>query len=566
MPALEEKQVTELNKNVQKVVKILETATGNTATIKAKKDEEKKQMKMKEDILGREKELLDEQEQAEKDKKVKLFHIAGFIKTEANNYFSKTEQNMLTWGGLFKSIGTGIRKWFDEVLKQNTMLGRTLRLGSSLWKATHDHIIGTIKNVFGAIGSQVREVLGEVAGVFDFFKGIFMGIFNFIKDSFLGFFKRVPPEDRKRNQYLQQMVGFMRRAEKREFLETGVGKKTRDTSIWMLLAMATAAIIGGLLRKFLLPFEVLLLKPLTFLLKPLQMFHQFMLRFKLFGKLMAPLVGAGGMWDKVISVTAKFSGFISKLPILGKLFGALKFGFKFLGWPIQIIFGVIDFIKGFAQAEGSLANRLIEGGKAAIMGFIELPVKLIGWVIEKLLDLFGIEVDGIAQKILDVISSIFDLFTSFFRPVIGFFEGFFKTKGSFMDKLKGAVMGFFKGLMKIFEIVKPIAKFLGVDIGETETTPEPPKPKSSLSTITESEAKKEAEKQKEQTDQLKNAMKEQTRMQIEANKELAKDQEANVALAIAGQKAGNIPRTAEQQIPDEMDNIATAFMNSMGSF
>ena len=55
---LEEKQVIELSKNVKQVVKILETAVGNTATQKAKQNKEEKIVDRKEELLKKEEDQL----------------------------------------------------------------------------------------------------------------------------------------------------------------------------------------------------------------------------------------------------------------------------------------------------------------------------------------------------------------------------------------------------------------------------------------------------------------------------------------------------------------------------
>jgi hypothetical protein len=263
----------------------------------------------------------------------------------------------------------------------------------------------------------------------------------------------------------------------------------------------------------------------------------------------------------------KLKPILDKMPILGKLFGALRFGFRVLGWPLQIILSVIDFIRGFVAEERNLADKITAGVKSAVFGFIELPVKLIGWIIEKILGLFGVEVDRVADKIMGFIGKFFDMWIGMFRPIIGFFEGLFKTKGSIIDKLKGAIGGFLNGIIALFDKIKPVLKFFGIDVTEDEEAkPEPPKPKSTISTVATAEAKKEAEKQQEQTDQLKNALEANTQKQIDAQKELAKEKEDSVAIAMGGKGGDSGTRTSEQQIPDETDNWGMIILNQMGSF
>ena len=43
------------------------------------------------------------------------------------------------------------------------------------------------------------------------------------------------------------------------------------------------------------------------------------------------------------------------------------------------------------------------------MGLFELPVKILGWIGDKILKIFGEEIEGgLAQKIMDVLSNVFD--------------------------------------------------------------------------------------------------------------------------------------------------------------
>lgn len=561
MPATPEKTQEEINKNIVRITKLLEMHGKNPAEVKAQKKEEQELIKQEKLLQEKWVEVIDDEKKELEKRKVGITSLTSFIGLEAKKYFAATGKQMYTWGGLFDSFKTGVKSWFDAASKQNTMLGRTLRLGASLWKGVNDHIIGTLKNVFGKIGSQVREVLGELAEVFDVIKGIFMGVFNFIKDSFLGFFKRVPPEDRKRNKLLQEMVGYMRRREKRELLELGTkkGGGLGGLGLWSMLGLGIAAVIGGMIRAFLLPFEVMV-RATGLRWVAVKLFN-WITSFKSFAKIIFTT-----KW-KFITWGRQFMGFLGKLGVFGrmliKLGSALKFGFKFLGWPLTIILGVIDFIRGFASAEGNLADKITAGVKAAIFGFIELPVKLIGWLVEKILGLFGVEVTGVADKIMGFFSYIIDFWVGMFRPIIGFFEGLFKTKGSFIERLKGAFSGFLQGIMGMFDKMKPILKWFGIDFDEkAKPGAEPPKPKSSLSAVTSAEAKKDAEKQQEQTDQIKDELREQTQKQIDAQKQLAKEQGENVAVAISG--GSEAPRSGDQQIADEVDNVAMMMMNQLG--
>jgi hypothetical protein len=300
--------------------------------------------------------------------------MTSFIGLEAKKYFAETEKNMVTWGGLAKSIGTGVKDWFNAASKQNTMLGRTLRLGASLWKGVNDHIIGTVKNVFGKIGSQMREVLGELAEVFDFIKGIFMGLFNFVKDAFLGFFKRVPPHDRKRNKLLQKMVDFMRRAEKRDMLEFMVPDEAIQ-GLLLPLAMIAAAIVGGMAARFMAPFKAIW--QVTKLGIAFKKIKDFFLSIKFFANKVFFIKWTFIKWGrKIADMFGKVGPFMKFAGVLSKLGRAFAWGFRVLGWPLTILIGIFDFIKGVVTSDAETwAGRIMDGLKAAVEGFLGLPIR-----------------------------------------------------------------------------------------------------------------------------------------------------------------------------------------------
>jgi ElaB/YqjD/DUF883 family membrane-anchored ribosome-binding protein len=450
------------------------------------------------------------------------------------------------------------------------MLGATLRLGASLWKATHDHLIGSIKNVFGKIASQAREVLGDLADVFDAIKGVFVGAFKFLKDTFLGVFEKVPPHQKRRNRILQKMLDYFRRREKIDLIGAGKKKGSGGLSAFMIGGMILAAILAGLVRKFLLPFEVIyrsmkIGRMVTWIkggLSKLNIFASLFRKIKEFKM---------GVMLKFIVKWGKFAKFLPKIAsALGLLFKAARFGFKFLGWPIQILFSLYDFIKGFMNTEGNLADKLLGGLKGVFLGFFELPVKLIGWVIEKVLGLFGIKVSGVADKILGFFMGFIEYWVAWFRPIIGFLEGFFTTEGSLIDKLKGGFKGFLGGMMDFFTYLSnkwdEFASFFG--FSKKGASEGKGKGKSRISsavdkslnllqytpgigpiiqslkgsgggkidTIAKSEADSKIAQQENSTKEITKSLDKQTKDQIKANEKLAKE---NPAIAIGVGQGGS---------------------------
>jgi len=605
----------EISKNMKHMVSLLNKQVGNTAELK-------KEQKERKDLLAQEKllqakyaEQLDEEKKNLTSQEVNISSMKSFIGNEATKYFKLTEESQLTWGGLATSVKEGVKDWFNAAQKQNNMLGKTLRLGASLWKAAHTHIIDNVKKLWGAVTGQINEVLGELGGVLNWVKDSFVSVFKFMKDSFMGFFKRVPPADRKRNKLLQAIVGYMRRGEKRDLLQdTGDGKD--GWGIIAALALVAAGVLGAFLGKLLLPFKVL---AKAFQLdKVFGAIGRFLGKFKIIKKLLKWIKKPLDAMGKI------FKGAKAVSPFFRTALQVFKWGFTKLAWPLQIIMSVFDFIDGFVKTEGNLADKIIGGVKNAFTKFIELPVKLIGWIVEKVLGLFGVEVTGVADKIMGIFQKWWDILLSVFRPIIGLFEGFFSTEGSFMDKIKGAFKGFMggiEGMLKVFEpiieflkpitdwikkvfddwlngmkimlealqpfidkitgIVDSVLNFFGDDdeeeideaskktkgsawnpmnwFGDEEqpATPDPnvniPKPKSELNTVLDAQAKRDAELNQQQIEANQKALEKQTKEQIDAQKKIADETTEATAMAMGGNAQGGAAAAPENPLQDEVD-------------
>lgn len=590
-----DKSTEKLAKSVDTITKLLQAHSGNPAQIKAKKDDEKKLVKDHKKVLGQWEEVLDDEKKQLEENKVRVFTMTSFIGNEAKRYFAQSESTGVTWAGLAKSIGTGVKNWFNAAKEQNTMLGRTLRFGAALWKGVNDHIIGSVRNVFSKIGSEMREVLGELAEVFDFIKGIFMGIFNFMKDAFMGFFKRAPEHDRKRNKLLTKIVDYMRRAEKRDMLEFGIPDRSFQGLI-LTLALIAAALVGGMIARFMLPFRVIwkgLRLNIAF-----KKIKSFFLAIQWFGNKVFKIKWTFIKWGRRIAEIfgklgplAKFAG------ILGKIGRAFLWGFKVLGWPLTIIIGVIDFIRGFVTSTAdTLAGKIMDGLKKAVEGFFGLPVKFIGWVIEKVLGLFGVEVTGVADKIMGVLFWIVEAMFGWMKPIVGFIEGFISggpagaVKG-FVDGIKSMIkhlisifpepvqkmiIGFFSNLGEFFSLVsekfKGLLSWFGIDMeggGGGGEQPVGTVASGDFMQMTDAEAKKiEAERQAQST-AIVDAVEKQTKEQKDHQELLAKKQGDNIAVAMStgyggGYKPPDSPGT--EQIPDEVDMGMAVFSNINASF
>lgn len=571
-----DKSMEEVASSVISMEKLLKMHGANPAEVKAQKKEDKELRNKEKDLVNKWLDVVDD-EKKELTKRTQSFSsMTGFIGIETRKYFAQTERNMVTWGGLAGSIKEGVKDWFKATMQQRTMLGATLRLGASLWKATHDHLIGSIKNVFGKITSQAREVLGDLAEVFDAIKGVFVGAFKFLKDTFLGVFEKVPPHQRKRNRILQKMLNYFTRREKIDLI--GAGKKKRDSglSLFMIAGMIAAGLLGALIRKFLLPFELVykglrMKSVMTWVKGFLGKFRMFARVMRWFKELKMSFLLKWIVWgQKFATFMPKFSG------VLKLLFGALKLGFKVFGWPLTILLAVIDFIRGFVATEGNLADKILGGLKKAVMGFLELPVRLFGWIVEKVLGLFGIKVDGVADKILGVVEWILEGIVAWFRPLYGFLEGFFSTDGNLIDKLIGGFKGWLDGMMDFFKFLTDswdsFASFFGFGKGEEEE-PKPGKPKgtspvetggfldetgATVDAVSQIEANSKMAQQNKSTKAVVNALDKQTKEQIKANEKIAKEN-PGIAIGMGGSGYGGGGGAPPPDTTREVDDTMMIF-------
>jgi len=330
---------------------------------------------------------------------------------------------------------------------------------------TSQAIQSQVQKTVGAVSGHVREVLGPLAEAFDFIKHSLANIFNFFKgialDAFgtvkkiFGFGKgpaeKTAENTEKSTGYLKSILDVFRRTEKQKAIEgIGKGKGKKGLQGWLLLlfggiAAAIGGILGGLARRFVLPFEIFLgaIKRLPFIGKAIGGIIDWFGKLKLIQK----ITGFGPVKkfiDIFKGVIGKFS-FLTKIfktggGVLGRFATSFMKGFKILGWPFTVLLGVIDFIKGFMGTEGTLMQKLQGGLSEAIKGFIELPAKVVGWIGEKLLGLAGIQVEKgeIAGKIMGFVDKVVDMI---FHPWDYLMAGVKKFTGWFIDLWNGLMDG-----------------------------------------------------------------------------------------------------------------------------
>jgi hypothetical protein len=342
---------------------------------------------------------------------------------------------------------------FKEVLKN-------LKIGQALQQQARQTV--------SAVGGHVREVLGPFSQVTDFMKNTLTNMGSFFKGigEDLGLFKGAKSgeeeELERQTGILESMLDSMIADDKEKFRE-GIGKKGKKGVLGLILgafaaialAMAGAAgfIAGGFVRSILIPFEVIYkaIRGITrFIIgdKAITRIGKFFGKFfRVFGKIaqsnivVSAYVRVGDFFIGVRKFFSKFKFLLKIFKPVARLFdsflkGFIK-GFKILGWPITILMTVIDFIRGFMATEGDILAKIEGGIKFAVKGFFELPIKIIGWIIDKITGWFtGKEVEkgktsktimGWIDKIIGVIFSPWELLLSGVEKFTGWFTGMWNS-------------------------------------------------------------------------------------------------------------------------------------------
>lgn len=289
----------------------------------------------------------------------------------------------------------------------------------------------------GAISSTISDVMGPLGDAILGFKDMLLSpIFNFFKGK-----SDELKEAIKGNKYLKKIVNFFEEERKQEAREIETkGKKGWLAKTIGALVLLLGVTIGGFIRSITIPFELL-----GSALKPFFKFFGWLGKIVLKFPGMETLVKTGTkIVDKFRSFKKSFSGlsnFIGKIsafigdigkkvggiltilkdkiPLLAKFIRGLKFGFKVLGLPITLLFGLIDFIKGFMNTEGTFFDKLKGGLWSVFEGLFGLPIKIIGGIVDWVLDKFGIKVEGsVGKLIMDKIKSVFDIYFNIIESII----------------------------------------------------------------------------------------------------------------------------------------------------
>jgi hypothetical protein len=337
--ATTDQELQQLNKTVSDAVNILKVWVGSSAQIKNLNEEQRK-------IIDKWFQVADEQEKTQKRQRA----FTERARDAQGRFIARHQKSTNTFMNMAKSVGG----MFSKMTKGITSSISSLAQG----------LMGNFSSFFQAVKTQFLGLFGEESEWFELLGSIKDSIVNVTGSIFNFIFRRTPAWAGKQIKILKDMYKLQVKQMKLDFMQAGATKKGKIS--WQGLLAAFLFTLGASIGAFLHRYFVAITK------------------LPIFGKI------------------SKWFTKLDDIPFIGKLFKAVKFGFKWLGWPLTLILSVIDFIKAFKETEGSLFEKIKEGLWAALEGFIELPIRFLGWVVEKILGLFGVEVDGIGQKMLNI--------------------------------------------------------------------------------------------------------------------------------------------------------------------
>jgi len=348
--ATTDQELKKLNRTVEDAVNIIKVYVGNSANIKNMNEKQREAINKWFDVTV---------EEEEQQKKQRAFTERQ--RDEHGRFIKKQDDQAKKMMGLAESV-TGMFKGMAKVV------------GTGLTKA-YQSISVHFMNFFNNMKSHFLGLFGEESEWFDILSSIkdsLMGFVGWFAKGFSALFRKTPSWAKDQIKVLKGMYALQIKQMKMDFLDASPEKKGGGLGVWGTLGLiltGIAAGIGAWLHRYLV----------------------LLTRLPIFGRIAT-------MFSK-----------IDDIPFIGKLFKAVKFGFKWLGWPLTIILSTIDFIRGYAETEGSMFDKIKNGLWKAIEGFIELPVRFIGWVTEKVLGMFGIKAEGIAGKMMDGLKQAFGM-------------------------------------------------------------------------------------------------------------------------------------------------------------
>ena len=496
----------QLNKTVTEAVNLLKVYLGNTAQVKAMNEKQR-------EAIDKWLKVTDEADETQKKQRA----FTERARDAQGRFIAKQETQAKNFMGMAKSV-SGMFK------------GMVKGIGNTLTSISNG-ITSNLTSLFQTIKSHFLGLFGEESEWFDILSSIKDSITGFVgwfAKGFMMIFRRTPNWAGKMIKYLKDSYALQVKQMKMDFMDMGEGAKKKG-GVWGILGgilLGIAAGIGAWLHRYL------------FLITQLPIFKKVSDMFKV----------------------------IDDIPFIGKLFKAVKFGFKWLGWPLTILMSAIDFIRGYAETEGSMWEKIKGGLWKAIEGFIVLPVTFIGWVVEKVAELFGVEIDNVGEKIMGIMEKGFMMIFEGWELIFSLVnEHIIQKIPEWSKKIIGAVTDAVTGVFNFFaNLWNSIVEFVTTKI-----------PKWALPKSWENMKKVETpttDLGASVTDQATNL--EKTKIE-EQKKRDAKLDDLNKSVQDTGAKTQNafaamIPPTLPantgivdtQQIKDELDNNAVSFGNS----
>jgi hypothetical protein len=499
-----------LNKTVTEAVTILKLYVGNSAQVKAMNEKEK-------EVLDKWLKVTDMADDNEKKQRA----FTERQRDEQGRFLKKQDQQSKKFMGIAESI-----KGIFGSITQGIKVGVSNLV---------NNVVSHMSNFFQAIKSQFLSLFGEESEWFQLLSSIKDSIKGFIGSIISFIWQRTPNWAKKMIKYLQSMYLLQVKEFKQDLLDVGY-KKGKGVS---LKGMVTAliALIGGSIGAF------------------LGRYFGFISKLPIFNKI------------------GKLFKSLEAVPFLGRLLKAFKFGFKVFGYPLQLLLGVMDFIKAFRETEGTLWEKIKSGLWAAFEGFIDAPIRLITWATEKLLGMFGIKFDGdaAADKLMSFFKSAFDFilfgWEELFKSIKIGYDWIEPKLKEWTDLLLDAlnptinwIIDMWNNIIEMAQSLLPdfMAKKLeglkGEHRGISETGQ---KAREEANRIEVEKAKVQAKVQEQQKEMAKQGSINQK--QVEQNTYLSK-----AVQFLSGNRSGG-GQGDVQQIPDETDNYLVGFAGHNGA-
>lgn len=373
-----------------------------------------------------------------------------------------------------------------------SILNATTEKGNRLLQSGFDKFKGVLQDSFG----PVFELWDTGMSVFHGIKDSISGVFHFLQTIpvvfgtfFDGLFGNKTEEDqldesKKQTGIFQSLLNYFERIEKRDLARPDADK---DKGIFLqflsAIVFTIGTALGTVLGSIVIQFDVfykIFIKPMVWFTKKIKglkfwdsiktFFKRFTIFTKLFDrlsdffnnttktfiritkldKMVKPIVDltkkVGGWFGKVGNMfkgmlnVFKGTGAIAKtLGVIGNflkpLISGLKFGMKVFGWPLTILLGVIDFFKAFSSTHGDTEDKIKAGLLGVVGGLIELPVKLLGWIADWMLGLFGVQIEGGAgQEIMDRIQNLTTELIDFVMHPFKSIQGWLQTAWNYFSQ------------------------------------------------------------------------------------------------------------------------------------